>query len=51
MEQFKTLLQYWGDEDVQKKAETNANNRRQVKDMHNAGRTTFAQIRNDMVCH
>lgn len=50
LEQFKMLLQYWGDEDVKKNAETNANNRKQIKDKHNAGRTSFAQIRNDMVC-
>lgn len=50
LEKFKVLLEYWGDEAVQNKAQTNAGNRKKVTDVHNAGRTSFAQIGKDMVC-
>ena len=50
LEKFKILLQYWGDEKIKSTAVKNANNRRRVIDTHTAGRTSFAQIRNDMVC-
>ncbi|XP_074340711.1 uncharacterized protein LOC141678320 isoform X2 [Apium graveolens] len=48
VEQFKVLLKYWSDESVKKKAETNKKNRKNVTDTHTAGRTSFAQIRNEM---
>ncbi|XP_063939733.1 uncharacterized protein LOC135148442 [Daucus carota subsp. sativus] len=48
LEKFKILLQYWGDEKIKSTAVKNANNRRKVIDTHTAGRTSFAQIRNDM---
>ncbi|XP_074338399.1 uncharacterized protein LOC141676612 [Apium graveolens] len=48
LEKFKVLLEYWGDEDVQTKAVTNAGNRKKVTDVHNAGHTSFAQIGKNM---
>lgn len=50
LEKFKILLQYWGDEKIKSTAAKNSNNRRKVIDTHTTGRTSFAQIRNDMVC-
>lgn len=50
LEKFKVLLEYWGDKKVTKTARTNAENRKKVTDVHNAGRTSFAQIGKDMVC-
>lgn len=49
LEKFKVLLKYWGDESVQTKAEKNIVNRKKVADTHTAGRTSFAQIGNEMV--
>lgn len=50
LEQFKVLLQYWADEHVKEKAAKNVANRKKLIDTHTSGRTSFAQIGNNMVC-
>lgn len=50
LEQFKVLLKYWSDESVQKKATKCTASRSYVTDTHAVGRTSFAQLRNEMVC-
>lgn len=49
LEQFKVLMKYWSDEAIQKRASKNLANRKKVTDTHTAGRTSFAQIRSEMV--
>ncbi|XP_044499440.1 uncharacterized protein LOC123220902 [Mangifera indica] len=41
---FKELLQYWNDEDVQKIANINIENRKRQHDMHTTGPKSFASI-------
>nr|XP_017245333.1 PREDICTED: uncharacterized protein LOC108216991 [Daucus carota subsp. sativus] len=48
LEQFKSLIAYWGDEFVKEKARKNVVNRQKVKDKHKAGRKSFAQIGNEI---
>ncbi|KAL6584563.1 hypothetical protein OROMI_003852 [Orobanche minor] len=44
IEEFKVLLKYWGDEEVQDRARKNAENRKLIVETHTAGRKSFAQI-------
>ncbi|XP_074364988.1 uncharacterized protein LOC141706053 isoform X2 [Apium graveolens] len=48
LEEFKVLLMYWADEEVQKKAEKNTESRKLYTDTHTAGPVSFAQIRNKL---
>ncbi|KAK1386249.1 hypothetical protein POM88_023984 [Heracleum sosnowskyi] len=49
LQDFKILLKYWGDEDVQAIAKRNTEARSQVTDTHTAGPVSFAQICNKLV--
>ncbi|KAK1388336.1 hypothetical protein POM88_016514 [Heracleum sosnowskyi] len=49
LQDFKILLKYWGDEDVQAIAKRNTEARSQVTDTHTAGPISFAQICNKLV--
>lgn len=49
LEQFRVLLQYWGDGSVQSRAGKNTVNRSKVSDPHNVGRTSFAQLGKELV--
>ncbi|KAK1364562.1 hypothetical protein POM88_040123 [Heracleum sosnowskyi] len=49
LQDFKILLKYWGDEDVQTIAKRNTEARSQVTDTHTAGPVSFAQICNKLV--
>lgn len=44
VEEFKVLLKYWGDAEVQERAKKNAENRQLIVETHTAGRKSFAQI-------
>nr|XP_017233268.1 PREDICTED: uncharacterized protein LOC108207323 [Daucus carota subsp. sativus] len=44
VEEFKVLLNYWGDEEVQRRSRENAENRQKIVETHTAGRKSFAQI-------
>ncbi|WCJ37839.1 hypothetical protein M5689_018938 [Euphorbia peplus] len=48
LEEFKTLLNYWADEKVQKVAEKNPESRKKMTDIHTAGPRSFAQIKRNL---
>ncbi|KAL8119243.1 hypothetical protein AgCh_016677 [Apium graveolens] len=50
LETFKLLLEYWNDENVQKRANTNATSRRAYVETHTLGPKSFSQHQNKMVC-
>ncbi|KAK1380317.1 hypothetical protein POM88_027061 [Heracleum sosnowskyi] len=45
---FKSLLEYWGDETVQKRAKKNAESRSKIVDTHTAGPKCFSQLKYKM---
>ncbi|KAK1369770.1 hypothetical protein POM88_035862 [Heracleum sosnowskyi] len=48
LEEFKLLLNYWGDPDVQERAEKNSKSRGEYKDTHTVGPKLFSQIQHNM---
>ncbi|KAL6551956.1 hypothetical protein OROGR_008110 [Orobanche gracilis] len=48
LEEFSLLLKYWGDPDIQVKAERNAKSRREYTDTHTSGPKLFSQIQHKM---
>ncbi|KAL6530263.1 hypothetical protein OROHE_014616 [Orobanche hederae] len=48
LEDFKLLLMYWGDNQVQNKAKTNSESRKSYTDTHTTGPKLFSQIRHKL---